>query len=86
MALPIVNVLYGEQWNAAVPLIRIMCFSSAIYSMFNMERYLFVATGHVKAQVKLDAMTAPVKVLPLRSPRPSGWHGRWWRECCFVPG
>lgn len=62
MALPLLNLLYGPQWNAAVPLIRIMCFSSASYSMFSMARYLFVATGHVKAQAKLDTIAVPVRV------------------------
>ncbi|MDC8756854.1 oligosaccharide flippase family protein [Janthinobacterium fluminis] len=62
MALPMVDLLYGAQWHAAVPLIRIMCFSSALYSMFSMARYLFVATGHVKAQAQIDAVAVPLRV------------------------
>lgn len=72
MALPLVNLLYGPQWNAAVPLIRIMCFSSAIYSMFSMARYLFVATGHVKAQARLDATAVPLRVAALVLAAPFG--------------
>ncbi|MFM9437807.1 O-antigen/teichoic acid export membrane protein [Janthinobacterium sp. CG_23.3] len=62
MALPLVNALYGPQWNAAVPLIRIMCCASALYSMFSMARYLFVATGHVKAQAQIDAIAVPLRL------------------------
>jgi O-antigen/teichoic acid export membrane protein len=75
MAPAVLRVLYGPQWDAAVPLIRIMCISSAFYSMFSMARYLFVAMGHVKAQAKLDALAVPVRVaaILLAAPLGLGW-------------
>ncbi|MET3133199.1 O-antigen/teichoic acid export membrane protein [Oxalobacteraceae bacterium GrIS 1.11] len=78
MALPLVNLLYGPQWNAAVPLIRIMCFSSALYSMFSMARYLFVATGHVKAQTQLDALSVPFRVALIALAAPFGLFWVAW--------
>lgn len=72
LALPIVRLLYGDQWDAAAPLISIMCFSSAIYSMFSMTRYLFVAIGHVKMQARLDALAVPVRVAALLLAAPFG--------------
>jgi len=53
---PIVALLYGHQWQGCVPLIRIMCGAAALYSMFNMGRYLLVATGHIGEQARIDAM------------------------------
>lgn len=72
MAPALVRVLYGEQWDAAIPLIRIICLSSALYSMFIMARYLFVAMGEVKRQAQLDAMAVPVRVLAVLLAAPFG--------------
>jgi O-antigen/teichoic acid export membrane protein len=72
MAPAIVHVLYGDQWGAAVPLIRVMCISSALYSMFSMARYLFVAMGEVKAQAQLDASAVPVRIIAVLVAAPFG--------------
>src|SRR5471032_2023817 len=63
MAPMVIHVLYGDQWNAAIPLIQIMCISSALYSIFSMARYLFVAMGAVKAQAQLDTIAVPLRVV-----------------------
>lgn len=53
-ATPLVTLLYGRQWQGAVPLIRIMCGAAALYSMFSMVRYLLVATGQIAEQARID--------------------------------
>ena len=68
----LVRVLYGEQWDDCVPLIRIICLSSALYSMFSMARYLFVAMGAVRTQAKLDALSVPVRVVAVLLAAPFG--------------
>jgi O-antigen/teichoic acid export membrane protein len=78
MALPILRLLYGAQWDAAAPLIRIMCFSSAIYSMSSMARYFFVATGQVMTQARLDALTVPVRIAALLVAAPFGLAALAW--------
>ncbi|MGK5030057.1 lipopolysaccharide biosynthesis protein [Janthinobacterium sp. DSP2-3-3] len=78
MALPLVKVLYGAQWIGCVPLIRIMCLSSAVYSMFSMARYLFVATGQLHAQVRLDACAGVMKVALLLAAAPFGLVAMAW--------
>ncbi|MGK5055398.1 lipopolysaccharide biosynthesis protein [Janthinobacterium sp. LB2P49] len=78
MALPLVKVLYGTQWLDCVPLIRIMCLSSAVYSMFSMARYLFVATGQLHAQVRLDAWAGSLKVALLLAAAPFGLVAVAW--------
>lgn len=62
LALPVIHLLYGTQWDGAAPLIRIMCCSAALYSMFSMARYLFIATGHVREQARLDTAAVAVRV------------------------
>ena len=78
MALPLVKLLYGPQWLGCVPLIRIMCLSSAVYSMFSMARYLFVATGQLHAQVRLDAWAGASKVALLLAAAPFGLVAVAW--------
>jgi O-antigen/teichoic acid export membrane protein len=78
MALPILRLLYGEQWDAAAPLIRIMCFSSAIYSMSSMSRYFLVAIGQGRAQAQLDAMTVAIRIVLLVVAAPFGLGAVSW--------
>lgn len=59
----IVLVLYGDQWGAAVPLIRIMCIATALYSMGTVSRYLFVAAGHAGLQARVDLLGALTRIL-----------------------
>lgn len=78
MALPLVKLLYGQQWLACVPLIRIMCLSSAMYSMFSMARYLLVATGQLRVQVGIDAWSGVVKVALVLAAAPLGLVAVAW--------
>lgn len=94
-AQPLVRFLYGPQWDAAVPVIRVVCLGSAVYSMFSMARYLFVAMGQVKAQARLDALAVPVRVVAVLVAAPFGlyWVGwavvvgalfrSWLAYCCL---
>ncbi|WP_343731634.1 lipopolysaccharide biosynthesis protein [Duganella sp.] len=78
MAQPLVRLLYGDQWDAAVPVIRVMCIGSAVYSLFSMARYLFVAMGEVRAQARLDTLAVPVRVLAVLAAAPFGLHWIAW--------
>lgn len=72
LALPLVKLLYGAQWTGCASLIRIMCLPCAVYSMFSMGRYLLVASGHLPAQVRIDACSALVKVALVLAAAPFG--------------
>lgn len=74
-ASPLVQLLYGPQWQGSVPLIRIMCGAAALYSMFSMVRYLLLATGHIGAQARLDATAVGGRLLLLL---PAGMAGLEW--------
>lgn len=94
-AQPLVRLLYGQQWDAAAPVIRLICIGSAVYSMFSMARYLFVAMGEVKVQARLDALAVPVRVAAVLVAAPFGlyWVGwavvmgalfrSWLTYCCL---
>ena len=74
-AAPLVSLLYGQQWQASVPLIRIMCGAAALYSMFNMGRYLLLATGHIAEQARIDAIAVFGRLAMLI---PAGMAGLSW--------
>ncbi|TFW14747.1 lipopolysaccharide biosynthesis protein, partial [Massilia arenosa] len=76
--LPVVRVLYGDQWDGAVPLIRVLCVSAALYSMGGVSRYLFVATGHVKLQARLDVLAALVRIAAVAAGALGGLAGAAW--------
>lgn len=78
MAPELVLVLYGEQWRGAVPLIRIMCASSALYAIFNMARYLLVAMGQVRPQAALDTQASLVRVAAVLFAAPFGLRWVAW--------
>jgi O-antigen/teichoic acid export membrane protein len=78
LAQPLVRLLYGPQWDAAVPVIRVICIASAVYSMFSMARYLFVAMGQVRAQARLDALAVPVRVVAVLAAAPFGLYWVGW--------
>ncbi|NGZ87106.1 lipopolysaccharide biosynthesis protein [Duganella aceris] len=78
MAPSLVRLLYGDQWDAAAPLIRIICLGSALYSMFGMARHLLVAIGRVGAQARLDAVSVPVRVIAVVLAAPFGLYWIAW--------
>lgn len=62
MAFPIIRILYGSQWDAAVPLVRILVISAAIQSIFFLAGQLYVALGQVKVQTQLQFIIQAIKV------------------------
>lgn len=83
MAPALVHILYGDQWLSAVPLIRIICVGSALYSMFSMARYLLVAMGQVRAQARLDATAVLMRVFAVLIAAP---FGLFWIAWAIVLG
>lgn len=47
MALPVIRIMFGNQWDAAVPLMRWLCCSAIVGSLTYQCRQLFVAIGRV---------------------------------------
>lgn len=74
-AAPLVDLLYGRQWQGSVPLIRIMCGAAALYSMFSMARHLLVATGRIAEQARIDAVAVAGRLLVLV---PAAMAGLQW--------
>ncbi|MFD2367911.1 oligosaccharide flippase family protein [Pseudoduganella sp. GCM10020061] len=74
----LVRVLYGDQWDRAAILIRIMCIAAALYSMGTVSRYLLVAIGQVRLQARLDALAALARIVLLLAACGAGLEAAAW--------
>lgn len=62
LAYPVINILFGAQWDAAIPLMRLLCFAALIGTlMFQCNRFL-VALGRVRAVTRVELQYQTVRV------------------------
>lgn len=78
LATPLTRLLYGHQWDASAPLVRIMCLSTAVFCLFSMARDLFVAMGHVRLRAQLEAIGVPLRIAGVVVAAPFGLEAVAW--------
>ncbi|MEO5811278.1 MAG: lipopolysaccharide biosynthesis protein [Rhodanobacter sp.] len=62
LAYPTINILFGDQWNAAVPLMRWLCGAAMIGTlMFQCNRFL-VALGRVRTVTRVELQYQSLRV------------------------
>jgi O-antigen/teichoic acid export membrane protein len=61
-AFPLVRVLFGDQWDASVPLVRILALQAAIAICYSLVSPILMAHGRVKEQFYMSAGSAVVAV------------------------
>ncbi|HKO87451.1 MAG TPA: lipopolysaccharide biosynthesis protein [Burkholderiales bacterium] len=72
MAYPLINLLFGSQWNESVPVARILCFWAALASTFRFSGQLFIALGEVKIYAQLQFLTQLLRVAFILASAPFG--------------
>ena len=72
MALPVVRILYGDQWDAAVPLARILAIYGAVNVLFAFSGQALVAVGSVRLMARLRMVSLAATVLALAVAVPYG--------------
>jgi len=78
LTFPLIRLLYGDQWDASAPLVRIMCLSTALFCLFGPARDLFVAMGHVRLRARLEAVSVPMRVAGIAVAAPFGLEAIAW--------
>ncbi len=78
LATPLTRLLYGPQWDASAPLVRILCASTAVFCLFSMARDLFVAMGQVRLRAQLEAISVPVRIAGVVVAAPFGLEAVAW--------
>ena len=72
MAYPLINLLFGSQWNESVPIVRILCLWALMNSTFRFSAQLYIALGEVKVYAKLQFLTQLVTVVFILASAPFG--------------
>ncbi len=63
LAHPVVNALYGNQWEPSVPLVRLLCISSLITAPFLLWGSMLTAIGQMRQNVILLAVHTPIIII-----------------------
>jgi len=61
-AAPIVRLMFGDQWDASIPLVRILVFAGAIGAFWNLWSNALLATGHVNKVMRSELIVQPVRI------------------------
>jgi O-antigen/teichoic acid export membrane protein len=65
MAFPIVRILCGDGWDAAVPIARILSISGAVAAMANLNQLVFQAKGAVNDSLRLHLHVQPLIIVAI---------------------
>lgn len=72
LAFPVVRTLYGDQWDASIPVARLLALGGAISSLTLFASDLMIAWGHVQQMAKMQAIIQGVRVLLMVAACPFG--------------
>ncbi|HEY9539013.1 MAG TPA: lipopolysaccharide biosynthesis protein, partial [Kiloniellaceae bacterium] len=75
LAHPILRVLFGPQWDAAVPLVQILCLAGAITPFVHLGRPLFIALGRIDLGLRIQLVVQPLKIGLVIA---AAFHGLVW--------
>jgi O-antigen/teichoic acid export membrane protein/peptidoglycan/xylan/chitin deacetylase (PgdA/CDA1 family) len=63
LAYPVTRALYGLQWDAAVPVSRVLCLSGAIAAIGLFAPQAMVAAGQVRSSTLCNLIVQPVRIV-----------------------
>lgn len=72
LAFPVIRLIYGEQWIAAVPILRILALGFAIEISFYLAAEVLIAVGHVAYNSRLQLQIQVVRVAAILTAAPFG--------------
>lgn len=63
MAFPIIRILFGDGWDEAIPIARILCFAFIVRSLGNMNWNVFQATGEMRLNLSTQLIIQPTNAI-----------------------
>lgn len=68
----LIRLLLGDQWDAAVPIVQVLCLASVFLPFLNLNSSLFVAIGRIRTHMYIQLFVQPFLAcssssLPLRT-------------------
>lgn len=58
----VMNLLFGDQWDAAVPLVKILVFGGAVAALFNLSHQTLIAMGMVNKSMRIQLWVQLVRI------------------------
>lgn len=65
MAYPVIRIVFGPQWDAAVPVAQVLCFAAALGMPLEFANNVLIAVGQIRKEMYAQAITAPVQIIAL---------------------
>lgn len=62
MAFPVVRILFGSQWDAAVPLVQILCIAVAIGAIWSLSGHVLIVAGRIGRILKAELIIQPSRI------------------------
>jgi O-antigen/teichoic acid export membrane protein len=62
MAFPVTRILFGEGWDAAVPIARILSLAGAVSALGNLNQLTLQAKGAPKNSLRIHALVQPIMI------------------------
>ena len=72
MAESMVMLLFGSQWLAITPVLRILCIGGALGTLFGLQHSALIAMGRIKTLTKLILLVQTVKIVTIVALSASG--------------
>ena len=65
MAYPVIRILFGPQWDAAVPVAQILCLGAALAVPWEFGNHALMAVGQVRKEMNVQIITVPGQIAVL---------------------
>ncbi|WP_394752002.1 lipopolysaccharide biosynthesis protein [Crenothrix sp.] len=62
-AQPIMRLMFGDQWDAAVPLVKILVFAGAIAALWSLASNALMATGHINKILRSELIVQSFRIV-----------------------
>ncbi len=63
LAYPVIGLLYGDQWYAAVPVVQLLCAYAAINMLTAVAENVLISVGQVSKVLRLNLIQQPIYIL-----------------------
>lgn len=78
LAYPVVQILFGDQWDAAVPIVQILCVSMALRTPATFNTPIFLSVGKARLYLRQSLLTQPLQIVLIVLASPLGLAAVVW--------
>jgi len=83
LAEPAIAVLFGNQWLAAAPILRVLCIAGLLYPIHAINLHALMAQGHARLMFRLELLKKGIGVTLLVAGAYFGVMGVAWSQFAF---